>query len=94
MEANGEFTHEALIDTPAVSAYLRALADGFEHETLRFSDKKGEMVLRPHGLVNFEVQSVRDGDRVQLSVRFDWKEQDSSSDSRNGTLHIEVRDKP
>ena len=93
MDSNGEFNHEALIDTAAVSAYLRALVDGFEHETLRFSDKQGEMVLRPHGLVNFEVQSVRDGDRVRLDVSFHWKERDEAPEGRNGTLHIEVRDK-
>jgi amphi-Trp domain-containing protein len=93
MDSNGEFTHEALIDTAAVSSYLRALADGFEHNTLRFSDKKGEMVLRPHGLVNFEVQSTRDGERVRLDVSFHWKEKDKAPEGSNGTLQIEVRDK-
>jgi amphi-Trp domain-containing protein len=93
MEDKGDFAHEALIDTKAVSAYLRALADGFENRTLRFSDRNGEMVLKPHGLVNFEVASQRDGDNVRMAVKFDWKEPGESPEGRNGTLHIEARER-
>jgi amphi-Trp domain-containing protein len=93
-EEEVDFTHDAMIDTAAVAEYLRALADGFEAKVLRFSDRRGEMLLHPHGLVNFEVDSHRDGDRVRLEVQFEWKERESPTDERNGTLHIEARERP
>ena len=93
MDDDTEFSHEALIDTAAVAAYLKALADGFDNKSLHFSDKRGEMVLHPHGLVSFEVVSVRDGDRVSLELKFDWKETDGAPGGRNGALLIEARDK-
>jgi amphi-Trp domain-containing protein len=89
-----EFSHEAMIDTAAVATYLKALADGFDAHTLRFSDKRGEIVLRPKGLVDFEVKATRDGDRVRLEIRFDWKEHEAGETGRNGALHIEAREKP
>jgi len=68
-----EFEYESLEDARSIGRYLRALADGFEKGLLSFSDRRGEIALEPHGLIEFEVRVSKKRDRSRLSLSLTWR---------------------
>ncbi|MCA9727780.1 MAG: amphi-Trp domain-containing protein [Candidatus Eisenbacteria bacterium] len=70
-----EFFHESLQDSQSIADYLKALTDGFAQGTFNVTDKRGEIVLRPGGLVRFQIEASRKRDRVKMTIRLDWSEE-------------------
>jgi amphi-Trp domain-containing protein len=50
------------------------LTEGFSAGTLKFSDRDGEIVLEPNGLVTIEVRASRSRNQVRLKLNFSWKD--------------------
>jgi len=86
-----EFNHQSLQDQESITDYLEALAEGFRNGTLKFSDSEGDILMRPHGLIHFEVDASNKRDRVRLSLRFTWKPRDEEQAS-SGPLRIDSGD--
>lgn len=87
-EQQGDFRHESLQDRISIERYLEALNNGFTTGQLRFSNEDGEIVLKPQGLVNFEVRASRKQDRARLTIKFSWKDGDGEAGNGNGRLQI------
>lgn len=87
-EKDRDFRHESLQDRISIEQYLEALNNGFSSGQLRFSNEDGEIVLKPRGLVNFEVRASQRHDRVRLTLKFSWKDGDDKDRKGNGRLQI------
>lgn len=83
-----DFQHESLQDKQSIVSYLEAVAEGFRTGALRFSDERGEIVLQPEGLMNFELRAQRKRERVTLTMRCQWKQGESPKPS-SGPLTID-----
>ena len=89
---NKEFKHESLQDPESITDYLAALTEGFQSGSLKFSDSDGDIVLRPNGLVHFEVDASEKRDRIRLSLRFSWKPREEPDNGSSGPLRIDSGD--
>ena len=87
-EKERDFRHESLQDRISIEQYLEALNSGFSSGQLKFSNEDGEIVLKPRGLVNFEVRASRKQDRAKLTLKFSWKDGEGESSNDNGRLLI------
>jgi amphi-Trp domain-containing protein len=87
-EKESDFRHESLQDSVSIEKYLEALNGGFSSGQLKFSNEDGEIVLKPNGLVNFEVRASRRNDRAKLTLKFSWKDGEGRERNGNGRLHI------
>ena len=89
----GKFSYEAVQDSQELVAYLRALTDGFEKGTMRFSRKGSELTLSPGGLITFLVEAKGKDGRMKLNLKFTWREAAKVSDmDEEGALTIEARE--
>ena len=91
MPEKRQFRHESLQDKRAIVKYLQAVKEGFDTGSLRMSDKEGEIVVEPNGLVQFELHANRSRDRVAMTLRFTWKER-AEEEPSSGTLRINGED--
>lgn len=82
-----EFRHESLQDNRTILTYLKAIEEGFASGRLTLSDEDEEIVLRPEGLVRFEIGATRKRGRIRMTVRFDWKEE-LQENAEKGSLKI------
>ena len=57
------FKHESLQDTETILEYLDALRSGFASGQIVFSTKTNEVTLEPTGLIQFDLQAKKKGDR-------------------------------
>jgi len=87
-EQHGDFRHESLQDRLSIERYLEALNNGFSTGQLTFSNEDGEIVLKPQGLVNFEVRASRKEDRARLTIKFSWKDSNGHAENGSGRLQI------
>jgi amphi-Trp domain-containing protein len=87
-EKDSDFRHESLQDRISIEQYLEALTSGFSTGQLKFTNEDGEIVLKPRGLVNFELRASRRQDRSRLTLKFSWKDGDSKDRNGNGRLQI------
>ncbi len=84
------FKHESLQDTESILEYLDALRSGFESGQIVFSTKSNEVILEPKGLIQFDLEAKRKGDRRKLILKFNWKEA-ADSPTDDDSLMIEPR---
>jgi amphi-Trp domain-containing protein len=82
------FHHESLEDGSSISAYLKAVREGFAEGSLRLSDQNGEIVLEPNGLMNFEVNASSRRGRSKLTLTFSWREKPDKDPASGGSLKI------
>jgi amphi-Trp domain-containing protein len=87
-EKDRDFRHESMQDRISIEQYLQALNNGFSIGQLKFSNEEGEIVLKPRGLVSFEVRASKKQDRARLTLKFSWKDGDVEADNGNGRLLI------
>ena len=88
MAKKRDFQHESLEDHRSISAYLKALVEGFESKTIRFADEDGSIVLEPKGLVSFEVRASEKRGREDLTLRFSWRAERDEKELHGGILKI------
>ncbi len=84
------FKHESMQDTESILKYLDALRSGFETGQIVFSSKTNEVILEPEGLVQFELDAKKKGNRRKLILKFSWKEE-SEETVKDDSLMIEPR---
>lgn len=77
MTAIDEFKHESLEDVQSIAKYLEALKDALLAGKLEFSDDHGQLVLRPQGLLGWEVIGRKKGDRVKIRFKMSWREDEN-----------------
>lgn len=88
MPKRREFQHESIQDGKSLITYLEALSHGFSSGALVMNDQEGEIVLKPQGLIRFEIDAAHKRGRTRLIVRFDWKEEDGTNPNAGGPLVI------
>lgn len=86
---NDHFKHESLEDSESIVKYLEALEEGFQKGALQFSSDGQQLILKPHGLINMEVDARRKGDDIRLSIKLRWSESTAPKKPRSHPLRIQ-----
>ena len=90
MSSSGNrFKHESLQDCESIVSYLDALKEGFQSGALLFSMNGSELVLRPEGLINLNLEAKKKGEEVKLTIRLRWSEEEETQDSESSPLNIQ-----
>ncbi|MFZ5426610.1 MAG: amphi-Trp domain-containing protein [Thermodesulfobacteriota bacterium] len=84
----GKFSYESVQDAKTLVEYLRALTDGFEKGTMRFSRKDMELALSPKGLIGFAVEAKAKDGRMKLALKFAWREAVEEKEPESDTFVI------
>ncbi|WP_243311777.1 amphi-Trp domain-containing protein [Fundidesulfovibrio agrisoli] len=84
----GKFTFESAQDVETLVGYLRAITDGFEAGSMRFTRKDLDLVLSPKGLVGFAVEAKGKEGRMKLTLKFHWRENVEAKEPEEDTLTI------
>ena len=84
-----QFKHESLEDSESIGKYLEALRQGFEKGALLFSSDKRDLMAKPRGLINLEVEARRKGDDIKLTLKFRWTESSGSDQGKQKPLRIQ-----
>jgi len=82
MSQKGKFSYESIQDSEILLTYLKALVQGFESGSMRFSVKDEEIELHPSGLIHFAVDAKAKHGRMKLNLKFAWRE--GEDDPRDG----------
>ena len=82
------FKHESIEDSETIVNYLNALREGFENGALLFCSDDRRLVLKPHGLINLDVETKRKGHEVKLNLKFKWVEESVTEEAGRSPLHI------
>lgn len=69
---NNTFRHQSLQDSETIAEILSSLQRGLSNGTLKFSDEKNEITLKPSGLLNLTVKASSDSGFNVLDVRVSW----------------------
>jgi amphi-Trp domain-containing protein len=88
MSDDNLFKHESVQDLDSLIAYLEAVSEGFRRRRLAMSDKDGELVLEPHGLIKFDIEAKCKGQSCKLVLKFSWKER--QGEPEDDALSIEA----
>lgn len=86
-----EFRHESLQDCESIVKYLKALTEGFENGRLKLANGNEPMELKPEGLLNLNLKARRKDNRVKLTLKVSWKEEDSSEQAEGRSLVIDSK---
>jgi amphi-Trp domain-containing protein len=73
MAQKGKFSYESLQDSQTLLTYLKALVQGFESGTMRFSVKEDE-IPASLGAYHFAVEAKAKRGRMKLALKFAWRE--------------------
>lgn len=90
MSQKGKFSYESIQDSEVLLTYLKALVQGFESGTMRFSVKDDEIELHPSGLIHFAVEAKAKRDRMKLVLKFAWREGEDDPRDRRDVLCVEA----
>lgn len=77
------FSFASLQDRMTICRYLEVVRDGFQQGTINFSNKDNSLVLKPHGLIRFEIKAGLQDKEVTLNLAFRWEEQEEDKFSVN-----------
>lgn len=75
------FKYESLQDTESILAYLRSLVQAFEDGSMRISHRDKTLILKPQGLVTFNLEAKVSGEDRKLGLKFRWKERKESNET-------------
>lgn len=89
MSSDGVFKYESLQDCESIQKYLALLNEGFASGKLRLSVRDSELVLEPHGLIEFSLEAKKKGDRRKLTLKFNWKDEETAA-PEDATLIMET----
>ena len=87
-DTDREFEHESLQDRATIARYLKAIEEGFASGSLSLSNRNGDIVLEPEGLIGLTVKASRKRGRVQISLQASWKSKDDPDSDKSDTLTI------
>jgi amphi-Trp domain-containing protein len=78
-----DFKFESMQDTVSIGQYLNSLCEGFSRQHLVLRSEENTFVVKPYGLLKFEIKARKKSDRVKLKLEISWKdgieEEDESS---------------
>jgi amphi-Trp domain-containing protein len=86
---SGEFRHESLQDCQSIVKYLKAITQGFESGHLALANGGEPIVLEPKGLLRLDLKARRKEDRIKLSIKVTWKEDEASEEVDTKPLVID-----
>jgi amphi-Trp domain-containing protein len=89
-ESSDRFKHRSMQDSQSIVRYLSALTNGFANGSLVFSTNGKRLVVKPHGLVELEVDAKRKGEGIKLNLKFRWNEEEPVHDEGDHPLLIET----
>ena len=69
-----EFEHDSIQNSRSVSAYLKALADGFENGKIVFKSEDQEIVLLPDDLLELNIKARHKSAKNKISIKIGWKD--------------------
>lgn len=72
LESKNRFRHQSLQDGKSIRKLLEAISDGFERGELSFSDRDGEILMHPQGLLELKLTASEEDDRHRLNIRISW----------------------
>ncbi|KEA61837.1 hypothetical protein ADIMK_3984 [Marinobacterium lacunae] len=76
LESKHRFRHQSLQDSKSIQALLEAVSKGIERGELRFSDKDGEIIMHPKGLLELKLSASEEDSRHRLDIRISWSADD------------------
>ena len=83
------FKHQSLEDTESIIKYLEALKEGFESGALLFSSDGRQLMVKPHGLINLDVEARYKSGEFALTLKLNWTEEGSGRNKENAPLQIQ-----
>lgn len=69
-----DFKFESMQDTGSIGQYLNSLCEGFSKQHLVLSSEENKFIVKPHGLLKFEIKARKKSDRVKLKLEISWKD--------------------
>jgi len=87
-----EFEYESLQDKESVIKYLDALKDGFVQGKIILGSSDKKIILEPAELLNLEVRARKKGNRIKLSLKCWWKNDENPGSLKTDTLVIESKE--
>lgn len=76
LESKHRFRHQSLQDSKSIQELLEAISDGIGRGELRFSDKDGEILMHPKGLLELKLTASEEESRHRLELRVSWNADD------------------
>ncbi|MBR9884130.1 MAG: amphi-Trp domain-containing protein [Oceanospirillales bacterium] len=76
LESKHRFRHQSLQDSKSIQALLEAVSKGIERGELSFSDKDGEIIMHPKGLLELKLSASEEDSRHRLDIRISWSADD------------------
>ena len=83
----GEFKHESVQDVKSVKEYLHELKECFEKGEIIFKDNNEDIVLKPQGMIQFDLRAKKKDGKNKLYIKLSWKDNESFIED-NGNLII------
>ena len=83
MMQTNEFKFDSMQDCQSIGAYLQSLCEGFTQKQLVLRSEHNEFIVKPNGLLKFEIKAKKKSDRVRVKIEIAWKDGEDidSSDS-------------
>jgi amphi-Trp domain-containing protein len=78
---SGDFRHESLQDRESIVGHLEAIAQGLQRGMLYFASGDSELLLHPQGMLRFSVQVKRKGDGVKMTLKINWREDQTQTEA-------------
>lgn len=72
LESKNRFRHQSLQDCKSIRKLLEAITSGIERGELSFSDRDGEILMHPRGLLELKLTASEEEDRHRLDIRISW----------------------
>jgi amphi-Trp domain-containing protein len=88
---NDDFKYESLQDRQSIAKYLDALKEGFSSGKIALGSREKQIVFEPSGLLKLEVKARRKNEKVKISLKCSWNEENQIRESRAETLVIESK---
>ncbi|MBN1233140.1 MAG: amphi-Trp domain-containing protein [Candidatus Coatesbacteria bacterium] len=86
---NTDFVFESLQDLKSIVKYLNAISDGFSKGKIILGSKDKKIVLEPAELLKLEVKAKKKDNKVKISVKCSWKENDDQKEFKSDNLSVE-----
>lgn len=74
LESKRRFRHQSLQDSKSIHELLDAISSGIKKGELSFSDKDGEIVMHPKGLLELKLTAGEEDSRHRLDIRISWSD--------------------
>jgi len=88
MKAEKLFSHESLQDRKTIIKYLKTISDGIHKGAFSFADDNSEITLTPEGVIRLKVNVLRQDNKRELQISFNWSESERTDEDDTGSLVV------